>query len=77
MQSKFTPDVVECIRLAARKLSSYRRHEHQAEMALKYCDGSSRKAKVKVGNSSRGLVAVKAHDHDMGYDAVLTSLRHP
>lgn len=49
MRSQIPKDVVESIRLAARKLSSYRRREYQAEMALKYCDGSSRKAEDVFG----------------------------
>jgi len=49
MRSQIPKDVVESIRLAARKLSIYRRREYQAEMALKYCDGSSRKAENVFG----------------------------
>ncbi len=49
MPSPIAKDVVEAIRLAAKKLSSYRRREYQAEMALKYCDGSSRKAEDVFG----------------------------
>lgn len=49
MPSKVTQDVAETIRLAAKKLTSYRRREFQAEMALKYCDGSARKAEKLFG----------------------------
>lgn len=42
MRSPIDRDVVESIRLAAKKLSGFRRREFQAEMALKYCNGSPR-----------------------------------
>ena len=49
MSKQITDELVESIRLAARKLGGYRRREFQAEMALKYCDGSARKAERLFG----------------------------
>lgn len=41
--------VTPSIRLAAEKLTSYKRREFQAEMALKYCGGSPRVAEDLFG----------------------------
>ena len=49
MPNKITEDFVDSIRFAAAKLTGYRRRELQAEMALKYCDGSPRKAENLFG----------------------------
>jgi len=49
MSSRLTDDVVESLRTAARKITGFRRRQFQAEMALKYCDGSSRKAETVFG----------------------------
>lgn len=49
MPSKITEDLVDSIRVAAAKLTGYRRRELQAEMATKYCDGSPRKAEDIFG----------------------------
>ncbi len=49
MSSKLTDDVVESLRTAARKITGFRRRQFQAEMALKYCHGSSRKAETLFG----------------------------
>lgn len=41
--------MVASIQLAAKKMSGYRRRRFQAEMALKYCEGSPRKAERRFG----------------------------
>ena len=40
MRTLISSDTVESIRSAAKKLTSHKRREYQAEMALKYCNGS-------------------------------------
>lgn len=42
-------DVVETIRLAARKLTGFRRREFQAEVAVRYCDGNARRTERMFG----------------------------
>ena len=49
MRSPISCDTVESIRSAAEKLTSYKRREFQAEMALKYCGGSPRVAEDVFG----------------------------
>lgn len=49
MRSPISNDTADSIRSAAKKLNSYKRREFQAEMALKYCDGSSRIAEDVFG----------------------------
>jgi Rhodopirellula transposase DDE domain len=49
MPAQFREDIVELIRLAARKLTGFHRREFQAEMAVKYCAGSPRKAEDVFG----------------------------
>jgi hypothetical protein len=49
MPNQIADDVVDSIRSGARKLTGYRRREYQAEMALKYCDGSPRKTENIFG----------------------------
>ncbi len=49
MTHTITEDVVESIQSAARKLTSHKRREFQAEMANKYCGGSARKAETIFG----------------------------
>ena len=49
MHAHLSDDVVESLRLAARKLTGYERRQFQAEMAWKYCDGSARKAERLFG----------------------------
>jgi transposase len=49
MRIPLSTDAVDSIRLAAKKLTSYKRREFQAEMALKYCDGSPRIAEGMFG----------------------------
>ena len=44
-----TADFVDSIKSAARKLTGWRRRELQAEMALKHCDGSPRRAEQAFG----------------------------
>lgn len=48
--------MVETIRSAAGKLTGYRRREFQAEMAVKYCDSSPRKAESVFGWGRRAVV---------------------
>ena len=49
MDHTLTVDVIETIRLAARKLTGFERRQFLAEMAIKYCDGSARKAESVFG----------------------------
>ena len=44
-----TEDTVETIRSAAKLLTGYRRRRFQAEVALRYCGGSARKAESTFG----------------------------
>lgn len=47
--AELSASVKDDILSAARKLTGYRRREYQAEMALKYCDGSARRAERVFG----------------------------
>lgn len=49
MLTELTESVVETIRLAARKLTGFTRRQFQAEMAIKYCEGSPRRAEQVFG----------------------------
>jgi hypothetical protein len=42
-------DTIQSIQSAAKLLTGYRRRQFQAEMALKYCDGSARRAETVFG----------------------------
>jgi hypothetical protein len=44
-----TESMVETVRLAARKLTGFARRQFQAEMAVKYCDASPRRAEEVFG----------------------------
>jgi hypothetical protein len=44
-----TDEMIETIQLASRKLTGFERREFMAAMALKYCDGSARKAESVFG----------------------------
>jgi uncharacterized membrane protein YccC len=49
MFAELTESVVETIRLAARKLTGFSRRKFQAEMAVKYCEASPRRAEQVFG----------------------------
>jgi len=49
MNNTLTDGVIETIKSAAAKLTGFKRREFMAEMALKYCDGSARKAESLFG----------------------------
>lgn len=49
MVQQLTDDLRETIQSAARKLTGFRRRQFLAEMALKYCAGSARKAEAVFG----------------------------
>lgn len=49
MDDLLSPASVQDIRLAAKKLTGFKRREFQAEMALKYCNGSPRLAETRLG----------------------------
>jgi len=49
MSTVLTDALTETIQSAARKLTSHRRREFQAEMTLKYCQGSARRAERVFG----------------------------
>jgi hypothetical protein len=47
--SELTDDVIRTIQSAAKLLTGYKRRQFQAEMALKYCNGSARQAETTFG----------------------------
>ena len=49
MLSELTPSVRETIKSGARKLTGYQRRQFQAEVALRYCQGSARQAERLFG----------------------------
>ncbi len=49
MDDVLSPSTVQDIRLAAKKLTSFKRREFQAEMAVKYCNSSARLAETRFG----------------------------
>jgi len=49
MLSELLESVKDTIKLAARKLTGFRRRQFQAEMAIKYCAGSPRRAEGQFG----------------------------
>ncbi len=49
MDSVLTEQVIGTIKSAAAKLTSFKRREYMAEVALQYCDGSPRKAERWFG----------------------------
>ena len=49
MDKVLTEQVIETIKSAAAKLTSFKRREYMAEVALQYCDGSPRKAERWFG----------------------------
>lgn len=49
MLAEFSESVKDTIKLAAYKLTGFLRRQFQAEMALKYCAGSPRRAEVLFG----------------------------
>lgn len=65
MPTQITEEVVESMRLAARKLTGYRRRAFQAEMAAKYCGGSPRKTEDVFG-WRRTAVALGLHERRTG-----------
>jgi hypothetical protein len=65
MPNQIADDVVDSIRSGASKLTGYRRREYQAEMALKYCNGSPRKAENVFG-WRRTAVATGLGEHRSG-----------
>lgn len=49
MNNTLTDGMIETIKSAAAKLTGFKHREYMAEMALKYCDGSARKAESLFG----------------------------
>ena len=49
MRSQLTAETIESIRSASKKLTGFKRRQFQAEMSLKYCDGSPRVSEVVFG----------------------------
>ena len=49
MDDVLSASFVQDIRLASKKLTGFKRREFQAEMALKYCNGSPRLAETRFG----------------------------
>lgn len=54
--SELTEDVLQTIRSAAKLLTGFKRRQFQAQMALRYCNGSARQAETTFG---WGRVAVE------------------
>ena len=48
---ELSQDVIETIRLAAKKLTGFKRREFLAEIGLKHCDGNPRRTESKFGFS--------------------------
>ncbi len=49
MNNTLTDELIETVESAAAKLTGFKRREFMAEVALKYCDGSARKAESLFG----------------------------
>ena len=49
MEVDLQDSVIESIKAAAEKLTGWKRREFQAETAIKFCDGSARKAEQRFG----------------------------
>jgi transposase len=49
MDDRLSDDLIATVQLAAQKLTSFERRQFLAEMAVKYCDGSPRKAEAVFG----------------------------
>lgn len=49
MLRELSEDVIESIKSAAKRLTGWKRRAFQAEMAVKYCDGSARKTEYRFG----------------------------
>ena len=76
MVAELTAGVIRTIRDAARRLTGAKRRPFEAQVAMDYCQAVDAKAKVKVGEFSRGgkargRQAKKAGDHDMNPQATL------
>ena len=69
MAESLTASMVDSIRSAAKKLTGFPRRQFQAEMAVKYCDGSARHAETVFG---WGRDTVKKGLHELH-----TGERHP
>ncbi len=65
MAVRVLAELFEVICSAAAKLTGYRRREFQAEMAIKYCDGSARKAESVFG-WGRAAVQTGLHERRSG-----------
>ena len=55
MSDLLADDVVASLRLAAKKLTGFQRRQFQAEMAMKYCAGSARRAEATFGWSRESV----------------------
>ena len=62
MAESLTASMVDSIRSAAKKMTGFRRRQFQAEMSVKYCDGSARHAETVFG---WGREAVKKGLHEL------------
>ena len=67
MPAELTESMIESLQSAAQKLTGFRRRQFQAEMALKYCAGSGRRAE-RVFGWGRGTV-------DTGLNELRTGIR--
>lgn len=69
MDHTLTDDMLGTIKSAARKLTGFKRRQFMAEMALKYCDGSARKAETVFG-WGREAVHTGLHENRTGLRCV-------
>src|SRR5271165_3382900 len=60
-----TDDTIQTIQSAAKLLTGYRRRQFQAEVALKYCNGSARRAETTFG-WGRAAVETGLNEHRTG-----------
>lgn len=63
--SELTDDTFRTIRSAAKLLTGYKRRQFQAQMALKYCNGSARRAEATFG-WGRAAVETGLGEHRTG-----------
>ena len=60
-------DLIATVRSASKKLTGFQRRQFQAELAMKYCDGSARRAETVFGWSRKNV--------DTGLNELRTGIR--
>jgi len=69
VSNQLDEDLIDSLKSASAKLTGYQRRAFQAEMALKYCDGSARKAERLFG-WGRAAVKLGLNEHRSGFRCV-------